>query len=108
MTAKALLVLTTCGSAGDADRLARALVGDRLAACVNVVGNVASTYRWRDEVQQEPEWLLVIKTTADRFGAIERAIRAQSGYELPEVLAVEAAGGSAPYLEWLAASVEEV
>jgi periplasmic divalent cation tolerance protein len=107
MGSQALLVLTTCGNAADAGTLATLLVERRLAACVNAVAQVTSIYRWEDRVQRDQETLLVIKTTADRFPAVEAAIRAHSSYELPEVLAIPVAAGSAPYLDWVRESVTE-
>lgn len=101
----ALLVLTTCGSAADAEQIASALVERRLAACVNALGGVTSTYRWQGRVVREQEHLLVIKTTGERYEDVEAAIRELSGYELPEVVAVRVDGGLAPYLDWLAESV---
>jgi periplasmic divalent cation tolerance protein len=100
-----LLVLTTCASSDDAHRLAAALVELRLAACVNTVSNVTSTYRWQGEVQRDQESLLVIKTTEARLPELEIAIRERSSYELPEVLAIPVHGGSADYLAWLGESV---
>ena len=100
-----LLVLTTCGSAADARKIASELVERRLAACVNAVNGVVSTYRWEGRVVQEEESLLVIKTTAERYLALESAIRELSGYELPEVVAVRVDGGLPAYLDWLAESV---
>ncbi len=100
-----LLVLTTCGNAPDADRLATLLVEQRLAACVNAVGGVASTYRWQGRVQHDQETLLVIKTTAERYAAVEQAIRTHSKYELPEVVAIQVAAGSSVYLDWIRESV---
>ncbi len=99
MTAR--LVLCTCPDASTASRLARALVEERLAACVNVVGGVASTYRWNGEVHVDDEVLLVIKTMADRFEAMQARLVALHPYDVPEVLAIEPAGGAAPYLAWL-------
>ena len=99
MTAR--LVLCTCPDAPTASRLARALVEERLAACVNVVGGVASTYRWNGEVHVDDEVLLVIKTMADRFEAMQARLVALHPYDVPEVLAIEPAGGAAPYLAWL-------
>lgn len=107
MSSQALVVLTTCGNDEDARRLARRLVESRLAACVNAIAQVSSTYRWRGEVQQDQETLLIIKTTAERFAALEEAIRGLSTYELPEVIALPIAAGSSPYLEWLTQSVSE-
>jgi periplasmic divalent cation tolerance protein len=101
----ALLVLTTCASPEEADRLAVALVEARLAACVSAVPRVVSTYRWQDKVTRDEESLLLIKTTPSRFPELEQAIRARSSYDVPEVLALPVTSGSAPYLEWLAAAV---
>jgi periplasmic divalent cation tolerance protein len=99
------LVLTTCGSREIADRLALALVEQRLAACVNVIPGVRSTYRWAGRIEQADEFVLMIKTAGSRLAEIEAIIRAISGYELPELVAVEIAGGSAGYLDWVATSI---
>jgi periplasmic divalent cation tolerance protein len=107
MGADLKLVLTTCGSREIADRLALALVERRLAACVNVIPGVRSTYRWAGRIEQADEFVLMIKTASKELQAIEATIRATSGYELPELVAVEIAGGSADYLDWVAASVGE-
>jgi periplasmic divalent cation tolerance protein len=105
LSSQTLLVLTTCGDAADAGTLAALLVEQRLAACVNAVERVTSTYRWEDRVQRDQETLLIIKTTAGRLAAVEQAIRAHSKYELPEVLAIPVAGGSGAYLDWIRESV---
>jgi periplasmic divalent cation tolerance protein len=97
----ALLVLTTCGTSASANALAELLVGRHLAACVNAVGGVESTYRWQGQVEHATETLLVIKTTAARYAEVEAAIRQQSGYELPEVLAIPIARGLDGYLDWI-------
>jgi periplasmic divalent cation tolerance protein len=102
-----LLVLTTCGNSADAGSLATLLVEQRLAACVNALDRVASTYRWQGRVQQDQETLLVIKTTVARYPAVERAIRAHSKYELPEVVAIPVTAGSDAYLDWLRESVAD-
>lgn len=108
MTApRALVVLTTCGNAEEARELAALLVEQKLAACVNTIERIASTYRWHGRVEHSHESLLVIKTTADRYPAVERTIRERSSYELPEVLALPAEHGSASYIEWVAESVAE-
>jgi periplasmic divalent cation tolerance protein len=107
MGADLKLVLTTCASPEIAEQLAQALVERRLAACVNVLPGVHSTYRWAGQVEHANEVLLVIKTAGTELAAIETTIRSLSGYELPELIAVEIAGGSAAYLEWVAASVGE-
>jgi periplasmic divalent cation tolerance protein len=99
------LVLTTCGSREIADRLALALVEQRLAACVNVIPGVRSTYRWAGKIERADEFVLMIKTASEKLAALEATIRSESGYELPELVAVEIAGGSADYLDWVAASI---
>ncbi len=99
MTAR--IVLSTCPDAPTASRLARTLVDERLAACVNVIGGVASTYRWQGEVRVDDEVLLVIKTMADRFEALQARLVALHPYDVPEVLAIEPVAGAAPYLAWL-------
>ncbi len=106
MSSEALLVLTTCANASEADGLAEALVEARLAACVNRIDGVRSTYRWQDRIERDAEILLLIKTTEDRFGDVERTLRERSTYELPEVVAVRVAGGSAAYLDWIGAAVQ--
>ena len=108
MSSEALLVLTTCGSPEDANRLGKLLVEQRLAGCVNAVNNVTSTYRWQGQLQQDQETLLIIKTTQTRFAALEQAIRQHSSYELPEVVAIAVHAGSLPYLNWLRESVAEL
>jgi periplasmic divalent cation tolerance protein len=106
-TPRPLLVLTTCASEDEAERLATSLVERRLAACVNTLGRVRSTYRWQGRVEREHESLLVIKTTEARLPEVEQTIRDRSSYEVPEVLAIAVHGGSAAYLGWLADSVTE-
>jgi periplasmic divalent cation tolerance protein len=106
MPADALVVLTTCPDPDSARKLAAELVEARLAACVNVICGVQSTYRWRGNVERDDEVLLLIKT---RAGALERVgsmIQARSSYELPELLTVCVEGGSQPYLNWLIQSVD--
>lgn len=107
MTGEAIVTLTTCGSEEDAAALARKLVGARLAACVNIVPGIESVYRWQGDIEAGREVLLVIKTSRERFDELAAAIRAESDYELPEVLAVPVLAGSREYLSWILASVEE-
>ena len=101
------LAMTTCDSRELADRLATTLVERRLAACVNVLPGVRSTYRWAGTIEQADEIVLMIKTRASELSAIETTVKALSGYELPELIAVEVVGGSADYLGWVAASLGE-
>ena len=102
-----ILVFTTCESAKTAGELAARLVTDGLAACVNTIANVTSTYRWKDNVEQSQEFVLLIKTTSDRYDALEAAICQQSSYELPEVIAVPIDRGLPVYLQWIAASTRD-
>jgi periplasmic divalent cation tolerance protein len=97
-----VVVLVTAGSAEEARRLGRALVEERLAACVNVVGPVRSIYRWQGAVEEADECLLVVKARAADVGALEARVRALHSYEVPELIALPLRAGSAPYLAWLA------
>src|SRR5262245_753713 len=99
------VVLSTAGTEAEASRIARALVERRLAACVNVVPGVSSTYRWRGAIQTESEWLLVVKTRKDRFEEVRAAIRELHSYEVPEIVMLDVVAGDAAYLAWLDASV---
>jgi len=90
-----------------AERLARALVSSRLAACVNRVSGVVSTYRWEGEVNEDAEVLLIIKTTTGRLPDLEAAIDREHPYDTPEFVAFAPEHVSAPYLEWLQSSVRE-
>jgi len=95
------IVLCTAGSDAEAARIARELVERRLAACVNVVPGVSSTYRWEGTVRTEAEWLLVVKTRRDRFDDIGKAIRELHSYELPEIVMLDIDRGDAAYLAWI-------
>jgi periplasmic divalent cation tolerance protein len=96
-----LVVLSTVARPEDAERIARALVERRLAACVNVVPGLVSFYRWKGAIERDAELLLVIKTRRDRFEALREAIVALHPYEVPEVVALPVEAGHAPYLAWL-------
>jgi periplasmic divalent cation tolerance protein len=98
----ALVVLVTTPSADQAAALARALVEERLAACGNVIPGLRSIYRWEGQVQDEPEALLVLKTTRSRFEALRERVLALHPYEVPEVIALPVEVGSAPYLALIA------
>ena len=102
MTARdVIVVLVTAGSEDEAERIARTLVEERLAACVNVVGRVRSIYRWQGTVEDAHEHLLVVKARAPEFARLEARIRALHSYEVPEILALPIGDGSAAYLAWL-------
>ena len=98
----ALVVHCSCPDAETATRIADALVGERLAACVQVIPSALSVYRWQGEVHEDQEVLLVVKTTRARLDALTERIRALHPYELPEVVAVDIAGGLPAYLAWIA------
>jgi periplasmic divalent cation tolerance protein len=100
---EAVIVLTTTGSAGEARTIAQALVAERLAACVNVLADMISIYRWEGAVQEEQECQLVIKTTRPRVEALRARVHELHSYDLPEFLVLEA-GGSSAYVNWLARS----
>jgi periplasmic divalent cation tolerance protein len=99
------IVLTTTGTEEEAHKIARHLVERRLAACVNVVPQVTSVYRWQDKVEEAQEWLLIVKTTAAAFGEVRHAIAELHSYELPECICLTIEDGSPTYLQWIAESV---
>jgi periplasmic divalent cation tolerance protein len=100
------IILSTAGSEDEARKIARHLVEHRLAACVNIVPRIESVYRWQGKVESSQEWLLLIKTSAEKIPAVRDAIRELHSYELPECVAVSIDDGSTEYLEWLADSLE--
>jgi periplasmic divalent cation tolerance protein len=102
-----LQVSTTTGSADEARRIADALIEARLAACVQVLGPIASTYRWQGEVERETEWQCLVKTEARLYDEVEAAIRAAHTYDEPEILALPILTGSRGYLAWIAGNVGE-
>jgi len=101
----AVLVLSAASTREEAERIAQALVDERLAACVNVVPGVVSVYRWKGAVQKDDELLLVIKTRSEAVEALRARLVALHSYELPEVVVLTIAGGHPPYLDWIAEGV---
>ena len=101
----ALVCFCACPDLQVAQRIADVLVGERLAACVNLLPGMRSVYHWEAAMQHDDEVLLLIKTTRDCLEELNARIVSLHPYELPEVLAVEVAGGSRPYLDWLAQTV---
>ena|SRR5579864_5204293 len=95
------IVLSTAGSEDEARKIALHLVEQHLAACVNVVPRIESIYRWQGKMESSREWLLLIKTTAEKFPGVRDAIRELHSYELPECIAISIEEGSAAYLEWI-------
>src|SRR5262245_53427477 len=103
---KMIMVLMTASSGEEASRLAEMLVGARLAACVQILPEIESVYRWKGKVQRDAEVLLLAKTTPARFPELERQIRALHSYDTPEIIALPIIRASAPYLQWLVDEVE--
>jgi len=99
------LVVTTCGSLDEARTIAHTLVERQLAACVNIVPQIESVYRWQGEVESATECLLVIKTTAEASGRLHETLNELHSYELPECIEISIEGGSAKYLQWIGESV---
>jgi periplasmic divalent cation tolerance protein len=100
------IVLSTAGSEDEARKIARHLVERQLAACVNIVPRIESIYRWQGKVESSAEWLMLIKTTAERFPAVRDAIRELHSYELPECVAISVDDGSTEYLQWIEDSLK--
>lgn len=100
-----IVVLVTCPNRRAALRLARLAVTKRLAACVNIVPNIRSVFRWQGKVEASREVLLIIKTSARRFELLRRAILATHPYDVPEVIALPIVNAHRPYASWLTDSV---
>ena len=103
-----VLVLSTVPDDENAERLARTLVDEKLAACVNVHPPMMSIYRWKGQVESSAERQLVIKTTRERLPSLEARLKALHSYELPEFIVVAVEGGSDEYLRWVKEEVQEV
>ena len=102
---EAIVVFMTAGNAVEAQRIADRLVENKLAACVQILPEIQSVYRWKNEVQHEKEVLLLAKTTDERFVDLEKEVRAMHSYETPEIVAVPASQVSEPYRAWLLDSI---
>jgi periplasmic divalent cation tolerance protein len=98
-----LLVLTNLPDRAAAERLADTVLDQHLAACVNILAPCRSVYRWKGAVQHDEEHPLLIKTTTERYPALEQALRAEHPYELPEIIALPIERGLSAYLDWVAA-----
>ncbi len=96
-----IVVLSTCGSEDEAERIARGLVDARVAACVNIVPGLRSIYRWKGAVEDAGEWLLLIKTRRDRFAELQTQLRRLHSYEVLECIALPVIDGSGAYLGWI-------
>jgi periplasmic divalent cation tolerance protein len=101
----AIVVLMTAPTLEEARMLAEKLVESQLAACVQILPQMESVYRWQGKVERQPEHLLLAKTTADRFEELEREVRAMHSYDTPEIVSFPLTDGSSDYLQWLQESV---
>ena len=101
----ARIVLTSAGSAKEAGRLARTLLEERLAACVTLLPGAVSIYRWKGQMETADEVVLLIKTTEENVGALEKRLKELHSYETPEFLVLKVEGGSEEYLAWLTSSI---
>ena len=102
-----IVVLMTAANREEANQIAELLVSERLAACVQILPEIESVYRWQGEVKREKEILLLAKTVASRFAELESKVRALHSYETPEIVAVPVVDVSEPYLKWLLSAVKE-
>ena len=96
-----VVVFITVGSSEEADSIAQALVQERLAACVNVLSSITSTYRWQGQVQRDEELLLVVKTRRELFDRLVARVEELHSYQVPEIVALPIVAGSADYLRWI-------
>ena len=100
-----IVVLTTCDSEKDAEKLAHNLVEQHLAACVNILPKGRSVYRWEAKIEDTAEWLVLIKSRRDLFAVLRAEIQKVHTYEVPEIIALPIVDGAEPYLEWLNAQL---
>jgi periplasmic divalent cation tolerance protein len=98
-------VMTATDKRADAERIARALVEARLAGCVQIVGPMTSVYRWKGKIETAGEWLCLVKSREDLYGAVEGAIRSLHPYETPEIIALPIVMGSRDYFDWLSGAL---
>ena len=101
MSSEPIVVLMTAANNEEAARLADLLVGARLAACVQILPEIESVYRWKGVIERESEVLVLAKSTSDRFEELEREVRAIHSYETPEIVALSVSAISSPYRKWL-------
>jgi periplasmic divalent cation tolerance protein len=96
-----MVILCTCPDNKTAKRIAHKLVGDRLAACVNIIPGIESIYTWQNKIESSQEYLLLIKTNQDTYVKLEAIIKKEHPYECPEIIALPIQDGSQEYLQWL-------
>ncbi len=101
----AIVVFMTAANGEEASRLAEMLVGAHLAACVQILPEMESVYRWQGKIERQAEVLLLVKTTVEKFDELEREVRALHSYDTPEIIAVPVTAGSESYLRWLNSSL---
>jgi len=97
----AVVIFTSCASEEEALRIANALVQERLAGCVNIISPVRSIYRWKGEICDELEWLLMIKSGQERFEEVQQKVKSLHSYSVPELICLQIPEGSLDYLDWL-------
>jgi periplasmic divalent cation tolerance protein len=107
MTDQVIVALSTCPDEATARTIAKALVSEKLATCVNRLAGVTSTYFWDGRLQEDAEILLIIKTTAARQAELASRLKALHPYELPELVVLPVTGGNEPYLQWVRSGVEQ-
>jgi periplasmic divalent cation tolerance protein len=100
-------VITAIEKREDAEKIANAMVEKRLAACVQIIGPIVSTYWWKGNIESAEEWLCIIKSKKDLYDELEKAIKAMHPYETPEILALPVVAGSKDYLKWINKEVKE-
>lgn len=100
-----ILVMTNMSNLDDAKAMARDLVAKKLCACVNINSKCHSIYSWQDNIEEAEEYTLLVKTNADKYAALEQAIKALHKYELPEIIAIDISQGSSEYLNWISSVV---
>ncbi len=98
------VVFVMAGAAGEAENIARTLVEEQLAACANIIGPVRSIYRWEDKIEEANEFLVMLKTRANLYARLECRAKELHSYQVPEIVALTLAAGSAPYLDWVLSS----
>ena len=96
-----VVIFSTCNSIAEADRIAKRLIEEKTAACVNISDRVTSVYRWDGEIQKNVEALIIIKTRRSLVGKVQTLVKEESTYDCPEILAVPVVAGSPDYLRWL-------
>lgn len=95
------IILCTCPDRESAEKIARQLINDKIAACINILPGITSIYTWQGNIETEQEHLLLIKTRKDRFQAIEKSIQTSHPYEIPEIIAIPVENGLAEYMQWI-------